>query len=76
MGLKDSFGHSAATAAKASAQRASVSSLRQRPYARVLVIGGGINGVGTFRDHALQGVDVALVERATTARAPAVHRPI
>ncbi|MFP3462403.1 glycerol-3-phosphate dehydrogenase/oxidase [Arthrobacter globiformis] len=37
--------------------------MRQRPNARVLVIGGGINGVGTFRDLALQGVDVALVER-------------
>lgn len=29
----------------------------------MLVIGGGINGVGTFRDLALQGVDVVLVER-------------
>jgi glycerol-3-phosphate dehydrogenase len=29
----------------------------------VLIVGGGINGVGTFRDLALQGVDVALVER-------------
>jgi len=29
----------------------------------VLIIGGGINGVGTFRDLAMQGVDVALVER-------------
>ncbi|WP_458114504.1 glycerol-3-phosphate dehydrogenase/oxidase [Arthrobacter sp. R1-13] len=38
-------------------------SLRQRPRAQVLIIGGGINGVGTFRDLALQGVDVALVER-------------
>ncbi|MDQ0633827.1 glycerol-3-phosphate dehydrogenase [Arthrobacter pascens] len=37
--------------------------LRQRPHAKVLIIGGGINGVGTFRDLALQGVDVALVER-------------
>jgi glycerol-3-phosphate dehydrogenase len=34
-----------------------------RPHAKVLVVGGGINGVGTFRDLALQGVDVALVER-------------
>jgi glycerol-3-phosphate dehydrogenase len=34
-----------------------------RPKAQVLIIGGGINGVGTFRDLALQGVDVALVER-------------
>lgn len=37
--------------------------LRQRPYADVLVVGGGINGIATFRDLALQGVDVALVER-------------
>lgn len=37
--------------------------LRTRPRAQVLIIGGGINGVGTFRDLALQGVDVALVER-------------
>jgi glycerol-3-phosphate dehydrogenase len=40
-----------------------VQGLRQRPHAKVLIIGGGINGVGTFRDLALQGVDVALVER-------------
>jgi len=37
--------------------------MRDRPHAQVLIIGGGINGVGTFRDLALQGVDVALVER-------------
>jgi glycerol-3-phosphate dehydrogenase len=29
----------------------------------VLIIGGGINGVGTFRDLALNGVDVLLVDR-------------
>ena len=28
-----------------------------------LIVGGGINGVGTFRDLALQGVNVLLVER-------------
>lgn len=43
--------------------RASLEALRERPHAKVLIIGGGINGVGTFRDLALQGVDVALVER-------------
>lgn len=37
--------------------------LRERPFADVLIIGGGINGLATFRDLALQGVDVALVER-------------
>lgn len=34
-----------------------------RPYAEVLIIGGGINGIATFRDLALQGVDVALIDR-------------
>jgi hypothetical protein len=29
-----------------------------------LIIGGGINGIGTFRDLALNGVDVLLVERS------------
>jgi len=40
-----------------------VQRLRERPYADVLVVGGGINGIATFRDLAMQGVDVALVER-------------
>ena len=44
-------------------RRASVESLTSRPGASVLVIGGGINGLAAFRDLALQGVDVALVER-------------
>lgn len=44
-------------------ERSSVAALRIRPQAQVLIIGGGINGVGTFRDLALQGVDVALIER-------------
>jgi len=46
-----------------SRERATVQQLRERPSADVLVIGGGINGISTFRDLALQGVDVALVER-------------
>lgn len=37
--------------------------LAARPYAEVLIIGGGINGIATFRDLAMQGVDVALIER-------------
>ena len=37
--------------------------LKRRPEAEVLIIGGGINGIATFRELALQGVDVALVER-------------
>jgi glycerol-3-phosphate dehydrogenase len=46
-----------------SESRTEVKKLQERPRASVLIIGGGINGVGTFRDLALQGVDVALVER-------------
>jgi glycerol-3-phosphate dehydrogenase len=45
------------------AERRSVTAFRDRPSADVLIIGGGINGISTFRDLALQGVDVALVER-------------
>ena len=37
--------------------------LRAHPKVSVLVIGGGINGIGTFRDLALQGIDVLLVEK-------------
>jgi len=37
--------------------------LRRKGRAQVLVIGGGINGIGTFRELALNGVDVVLVER-------------
>ena len=40
----------------------------QQPFpvpekADVVVIGGGINGISTFRELALQGVDVVLLER-------------
>ncbi len=43
--------------------RSTIAALRDRPHAEVLIIGGGVNGIATFRDLALQGVDVALVER-------------
>jgi len=43
--------------------RQNVASIIERPNAKVLIIGGGINGIATFRDLALQGVDVVLVER-------------
>jgi len=39
-------------------------SLVKKPEVSVLVVGGGINGVGVFRDLAANGVDVLLVERA------------
>lgn len=47
----------------ASSERDQLAALRARPHAEVLIIGGGINGIGTFRDLALQGVDVVLIER-------------
>ena len=47
--------------------RASVAAITGRPSAQVLIIGGGINGIATFRDLALQGVDVILVERSDYA---------
>lgn len=43
--------------------RTTVTALSSRPHAQVLIIGAGINGIATFRDLALQGVDVVLVER-------------
>lgn len=46
-----------------STTRPEIQSLRERPTAQVVIVGGGINGLGTFRDLALQGVDVVLVER-------------
>ena len=50
-----------------SAVRAHVRELLERPSARVLVIGGGINGIAVFRELAFNGVDVALVERSDFA---------
>ena len=40
-----------------------LSHLRESPEVSVLIVGGGINGVGVFRELALNGVDVLLVER-------------
>ncbi|HEY9153308.1 MAG TPA: glycerol-3-phosphate dehydrogenase/oxidase [Anaerolineales bacterium] len=41
-----------------------LNSLKQNPEVSVLIVGAGINGIGTFRDLALNGVDVLLVDRA------------
>ncbi len=38
--------------------------LKNNPEVSVLIVGAGINGIGTFRDLALNGVDVLLVDRA------------
>ncbi|WP_420898542.1 glycerol-3-phosphate dehydrogenase/oxidase [Cryobacterium cryoconiti] len=42
---------------------AAQAALQDRPRAQVLIIGAGINGIATFRDLALQGVDVAIVDK-------------
>jgi glycerol-3-phosphate dehydrogenase len=41
-----------------------LSHLRENPEVSVLIVGGGINGIGVFRELALNGVDVLLVERS------------
>jgi glycerol-3-phosphate dehydrogenase len=38
--------------------------IRRKPEVSVLIIGGGINGAGLFRELALQGADVLLVEKS------------
>src|SRR5512140_3920622 len=40
-----------------------LSSLKEKPEVSVLIVGAGINGIGTFRDLALNGVNVLLVDR-------------
>ncbi|WP_029150018.1 glycerol-3-phosphate dehydrogenase/oxidase [Microbacterium indicum] len=47
--------------------RPSVAEVRDAGRTTVLIVGGGINGISTFRDLALQGVDVTLVERGDFA---------
>ena len=37
--------------------------LKKKPRFSVVIVGGGINGIGLYRELALQGVDVLLVER-------------
>jgi glycerol-3-phosphate dehydrogenase len=38
--------------------------IHENPAVSVLIIGAGINGIGTFRDLAMQGVDVLMVDRS------------
>jgi glycerol-3-phosphate dehydrogenase len=44
-----------------------LAALRRNPDIDVLIIGGGINGIGTMRDLAFQGVSVLLAEKADFA---------
>jgi glycerol-3-phosphate dehydrogenase len=41
-----------------------ISAIRQHPDVSVLIVGAGINGIGTFRDLAAQGVDVLLIDKS------------
>ena len=47
--------------------RTAVEAVAARGRTQVLVIGGGVNGIAAFRDLALQGLDVVLVERGDFA---------
>ena len=44
-------------------RRTALQAIRDKPEISVLIIGGGVNGIGAFRDLAFQGVDVLLVDR-------------
>lgn len=44
-------------------RRDTLQAIKDSPEVSVLIIGGGVNGIGTFRDLALNGVDALLVER-------------
>jgi glycerol-3-phosphate dehydrogenase len=40
-----------------------IARLKTDPNVSVLIVGAGINGIGTFRDLALQGVDVLIIDK-------------
>ncbi|WP_316315030.1 FAD-dependent oxidoreductase, partial [Clavibacter michiganensis] len=63
------------TQAKTTDLGANIARSHDRPSAQVLVIGGGINGIATSRDLALQGIDVVLVERADYGSGASPPRP-
>lgn len=44
-------------------RQAALDAIRQQPRKTVLIVGAGINGIGVYRDLALQGIDVLLVDR-------------
>ncbi len=49
---------------------------RANPEVDVLIIGGGVNGIATFRDLVLQNIKVLLVEKITGATLPNYVSPI
>ncbi len=38
--------------------------LKENPEVSVLIVGAGINGIGTFRDLSMQGIDVVLIDKS------------
>ncbi len=54
-------------ASSRSNERPGVAALKNLDRTHVLIIGGGINGISSFRDLASQGVDVTLIERGDFA---------
>ena len=60
-------------------ERPTVRAVRESGRTSVVIIGAGINGIATFRDLAMQGVDVLLVDRndfasgATAASSHMIH---
>ncbi|HSV00665.1 MAG TPA: FAD-dependent oxidoreductase, partial [Roseiarcus sp.] len=55
-------------------RESALTELKDNPRTQVLIVGGGINGAGVFRDLALQGVDCLLIDKgdwcAGTSAAP------
>jgi len=45
-------------------RKATLEHIREHPRVSVLILGGGVNGCGLFRELALQGVDCLLVDKA------------
>ncbi|MCY3024059.1 MAG: FAD-dependent oxidoreductase, partial [Planctomycetota bacterium] len=39
-------------------------SIKENPRVHVLILGGGVNGVGLYRELSLQGVDCLLVDKS------------
>ncbi len=60
-------------------REATIEHFMKNPNVTVLIVGAGVNGIGTFRDLALQGVDVLMVDKgdycsgASSASSHMVH---
>lgn len=61
--VSDKGPHPAPKSRTASGREGRLEAVQQGEGPDVLIVGGGINGVGLFRDLALQGVKVVLVEK-------------